>query len=250
MNNDSYWTTRRTIRRYQQRDVSPSLIDNIIEQASHAPTTGNMQLYTVIVTRDPEIRRALYPAHFSQPAATGAPLLLTFCADFNRFSRWCRLNDARPGYDNFQSFVAAMLDVTIFAQQFVTIAEQQGLGCCYLGTTTYNAPEIARVLELPDLVVPVITLSVGYPDESGEITERLPLDAIRHHDKYHAPDDNTLQRLYADKEALPANRRFVAENGKQTLAQVFTDIRYTKANNEHFSQTLLDYLCQTGFLDR
>ncbi len=241
MNNDNYWASRRTIRKYTSQPVSDLVIDSIIQLASQAPTTGNMQLYSVVVTKSPELLEALRPTHFNQPASQ-APVLLTFCADLNRFSQWCKLSDAQPGFDNFQSFISALLDTTIFAQQFTTIAEQQGLGVCYLGTTTYNAPDIARILNLPKGVIPVVTLSLGYPDETGIISDRLPIYAIRHSETYHTPTDNEIQQLYAPKEALPENQKFVAENNKKTLAQVFTDVRYTKANNEHFSKVSLDFL--------
>ena len=66
--NNDYWTRRRTIRRYSDREVSEEMLDDIIEKASHAPTTGNMQLYSVIVTRDPEAIKELAPAHFNPPA--------------------------------------------------------------------------------------------------------------------------------------------------------------------------------------
>ncbi len=98
-----------------------------------------MQLYSVIVTRDEDAKKRLAPAHFNQPSATGADVVLTFCADFNRFEKWCEARNAQPGYDNFQSLMWAVIDTTIFAQQFCTIAEMNGLGTCYLGTTTYNA---------------------------------------------------------------------------------------------------------------
>ena len=162
MSNEEYFTNRRTIRKYLDKDVPQSLIDSLLLKASHAPTTGNMQLYSVIVTRDAEARRRLAPMHFNQPQVTGAPVVLTFCADFNRFTRWCKASCADPGYDNFQSFTAATLDTIAFAQQFNTLAEQAGLGVCWLGTTTYNAQEIAGELNLPELVVPMITLTVGY----------------------------------------------------------------------------------------
>ena len=64
----------------------------------------NMQLYSVIVTRDKQMKERLAPAHFNQPMVTGAPVVLTFCADFNRFSKWCRERKAVPGYDNPISF--------------------------------------------------------------------------------------------------------------------------------------------------
>ena len=144
MNTNDYWTSRRTIRRYTDRHVSDELLDTMLGQAAHAPTTGNMQLYSVIVSRSDDEKKALAPAHFNQPQVTGCDVVLTFCADLNRFTRWCEERDADPCYDNVQSLVAAVLDTALLAQQFNTIAEMNGLGCCMLGTTTYNADMIGR----------------------------------------------------------------------------------------------------------
>lgn len=246
-NVDSYWRNRRTVRKFSDGIVSDDLLDDIIEQASHAPTTGNMQLYSVVISRDKENLKKLYPAHFNQPAATGAPVLLTFCADFNRFCHWCDLSDADHGYDNFQSFITALLDATIFTQQFVTIAERNGLGCCYLGTTTYNAPQIAEALNLPSRVVPVCTISVGWPAEDGVVSDRLPSGAIIHRERYNMPSDADIKEFYAFKENLPESGRFISENGKKTLAQVFTDVRYTKSNNEFFSTVFCEFIAANGF---
>lgn len=247
MDVDKYWLNRRTIRHFSDSEVSDGLLEDLIGRASHAPTTGNMQLYSVVVTRDGQMKSRLAPAHFNQPAMTGAPVILTFCADFNRFVKWCRASNADPGYDNFQSFMTAVLDTMIFAQQFVTVAELEGLGCCYLGTTTYNAPQIAEVLELPELVVPVTTISVGFPEGKGTVSDRLPVGAVIHHERY---DDCPLQQVkgyYAVKESLPENETFVKENGKETLAQVFTDVRYTRENNERFSLVYRDFIEKAGF---
>ncbi len=248
MDYNKFWLSRRTIRRYDvTRHVGDSMLEDMLLQASHAPTTGNMQWYSVIVTRDEEGKKALAPAHFGQPQVTGCDVVLTFCADLNRFSRWCEERDADPCYDNFQSLMAAFLDTALLAQQFNTIAEMNGLGVCMLGTTTYNAPEIAAVLDLPALVVPLITLTVGYPAEEPDDCGRLPVEAFIHHGRYHYYTREDIDRLYAVKEARDDSRRFVAENGKSTLAQVFTDVRYPRANNEIFSKKFLDYLKKSGF---
>ncbi len=239
---------RRTIRRYAERPVSDELLRNLLSLACRASNTGNMQTYSVIVTRSEEKKRALAPAHFNQPMVTEAPVVLTFCADFNRFSTWCEQRQAVPGYDNFQSFVGAAIDAIIVAQTFAVAAEREGLGLCYLGTTTYNAGQIIDVLHLPRLVVPVTTLTVGYPAEMPEMQDRLPLDAIIHNEVYEPFSADVINKLYAAKEALPDTAKFIAENGKQTLAQVFTDVRYTRENNEYFSKVLLDVLRKQGYL--
>lgn len=244
---DEYFRNRRTIRKYSGRPVDMAMITDMLDAASRTPTTGNMQLYSVVVTTDVDRIRELAPAHFSQPAIMNAPAVLTFCADFNRFTRWCRLNNADPAYGNLQSFVSAVLDTAMIAQQFVTIAEREGLGTCYLGTTTYNAPQIIETLGLPELVVPVITVTLGWPDDAGEDVGRLPSEAFIHIDRYDDPSDDRIRRLYAEKEERDDSKRFIAENGKETLAQVFTDVRYPKANNEHFSKVLLDQLIKSGY---
>lgn len=238
---------RRTIRQYLDKEIDDRLLNELLETAFRAPTTGNMQVYSVVVTRNRENKERLAPAHFNQPSVTQAPVVLTFCADFNRFVKWCEASHAQPGYDNFQSFVTAAIDALLVAQQFCTVAELSGLGCCYLGTTTYNAPQIAEALQLPRLVIPITTLTVGYPAHTPALVDRLPLEAIVHHESYRDYTTEDIHRLYAEKESLPENRQFVVENNKETLAQVFTDIRYTRENNELFSKIYLDFIVKQGF---
>lgn len=240
--------TRRSVRKYSDREVSRELLDSILEAAMKAPTCGNMQLYSVIVTRSEEGKKALAPAHFNQPMVTTAPVVLTVCADFNRFTRWCELSDADPGYDNFLSFMNAMADASVFAQQIVAIAESEGLGTCYLGTVTYNADKISDILGLPDLCVPVACITLGWPAEEGVETERLPLGAIVHEEHYRSDSDDEIIDLFKAKDDYGPNRKFIEENGKRTLAQVFTDVRYPRAMNEDFSRTFLDLLRAKRFL--
>lgn len=247
--NPNYFSQRKTIRNYSDKEIDDKLLKSLINDASFAPTVGNMQLYSVVITRNQETKNLLAPCHFNQPMVLNAPVVLTFCADFNRFIKWCETSNAIPGYCNFQSFISAMLDVTIFAQQFNTIAELNGLGCCYIGTTTYNANKIAEVLSLPKMVVPVVTLTVGYPmDAQAEPkVERLPVDAIIHENTYQDYTAESVRELYREKESLETNKKFVEENGKQSLAQVFTDVRYTKTANETFSKIYLDFIASQGY---
>lgn len=240
---------RRTIRKYTDQDIPDSLLNDLLEQAFRAPTMGNMQLYSVIVTRDPERKNRIAPAHFNQPMVTSAPVVLTFCADFNRFCEWCRLRDARAGYDNFLSFLNAASDTLLVTQNFCTLAEAEGLGTCYLGTTLYSAGQLIEALELPKLVIPVATITVGYPDEHPDQPERLPIEGLIHQETYHAYTDEDINRIYEAKEAMPENRHFVEINHTENLAQVFTDYRYTKEANEAISKVLLETLKKQGFLE-
>lgn len=237
-----YFLNRRTVRRYKNESISDEELSQMLVEASHAPTTGNMQLYSVVLTRTNEGKDKLSPAHFNQPSVKGCDVVLTFCADFNRFVKWCEVSGAVPGYDNFQSFMTAVLDTMIVAQQFCTIAEMRGYGCCYLGTTTYNAPQIAEALNLPDRVVPITTITLGIPEGDAPLSDRLPIDAFVHKESYINYDEDIIKHLYAEKESREDNKRFVAENNKETLAQVFTDVRYTKDANETFSKIYLEFI--------
>ncbi len=243
-----YFKSRRTVRQYSDRTISDQEIMQMLEDAMHAPTCGSMQLYSVIISRNPEEKAALAPAHFNQPCVTGCQAVLTFCADFNRFSRWCVQSGAEPGFRNVQSFISAALDATILAQQFVTIAEMKGLGTCYLGTTAWNAPQIIEALGLPELVVPVITVTVGYPAGQPELQPRLPVNSLVHIGRYADYTSERLHECYDDFEQLPANIAFTADNGKKSLAQVFTDVRYPRDANEHFSEIFTEMLRKSGFV--
>ncbi len=239
---------RRTIRKYAQKEVPETLLNRLLEEAERTPTMGNLQLYSVVVTRDAAMKRKLAPAHFNQPMVEGAPVVLTICADFRRTSLWAKNRQAVPGYDNFLSFMNAATDALLYTQTFCNLAEAEGLGTCFLGTTVYMPQMIIDILQLPKLVFPVATITLGWPDEEPLLSDRLPLAAIVHHESY---DDYTPERIdafYTEKESLPENQHFVEINHKETLAQVFTDIRYTRKDNESMSEGMIEALRQQGFL--
>ncbi len=242
MDINSYFANRRSVRQFTEMSVDESSIKEMIGLAMHAPTTGNMQLYSVVATRNADNKKKLCEYHFNQPASVNADVLLTFCLDFDRFERWCRLSNAVPGFSNFQSFMMGVLDAAIFAQQFVCVAEMNGYGTCYLGTTIYNAPQIASLLSLPRRVVPIITVALGFPGAMPEDCGRLPVDAILHSESYMMDSDYDIIGFYRDKEHRTDSCIFVEENRKQSLAQVFTDVRYPQATLEQFSRSLLEYL--------
>ena len=245
---NSTYFTRRTVRRYQEKEIESGLLERILTAGSRASTTGNMQVYSIIVTRDAEMKKRLAPAHFNQPMVTEAPVVLTFCADFNRFSRWCRQREAEPGYGNFLSFMTAAIDALLVAQTVCNAAEEEGLGICYLGTVTYNAGQITDLLELPSGVVPVAAVTMGWPAMVPEQPDRLPLDAVVHYERYRDYDASMIDDIYRAKEARDDSLRFIAENNKKTLAQVFTDVRYKKADNEFFSERYLEVIRKQGFV--
>ena len=241
---------RRTIRKYSDKPVDDSILRNIILKGCRASTTGNMQVYSIIVTRNSAKKSELAPFHFYQKMVTEAPVVLTFCADFNRFNKWCRERNALPGYDNFLSFFTAAIDALLVAQTVCIAAEMEGLGICYLGTTTYMAHKIIDALRLPKGVIPVTTVTMGWPDEQPEQVDRLPLEAIVHNEVYQDYSPGDINKYYSEKESRDDSKQFVKENNKETLAQVFTDIRYKKEDNVHFSRLFLQVLRDQGFMNQ
>jgi len=239
----------RSIREYKDRPIPEEILREILEAGIRASTTGNMQVYSIVITTDNSIKNRLAPCHFNQSMVTEAPVILTFCADFNRFNKWCKLRKAEPGYDNFLSFFTAAIDALLVAQNVCVAAEAMDLGICYLGTTTYMAGEIIDILDLPPGVVPVTTLTLGYPDEEPGLTDRLPIDAVIHREIYRNYTEKEINEFYLEKELMDTYQEFIKENNKETLAQVFTDVRYKKEDNMVFSRALLEVLDRQGFMN-
>lgn len=239
---------RRTIRKYNNQDVDDGLLARLLTEAERTPTMGNLQLYSVVITRSQEGKEALAPAHFNQPMVTSAPVVLTVCADFRRTSKWAENRKAKPGYENFLSFINAATDALLYTQTFCNLAEEAGLGTCFLGTTVYQPEKIIEVLHLPELVMPVATITLGWPDEQPAQADRLPFKAIIHNEHYTDYTPDKIDDAYREKESLPENRHFVEINHKETLAQIFTDIRYTKKDNESMSAGLIAALKRQKFL--
>lgn len=241
--------TRTSIRKYSDKPVEEALLDRLMNEAARTQTMGNLQLYSVVVTRSDEMKRKLAPAHFNQPMVTEALVVLTICADFHRTSVWARQRKAVPGYNNFLSFVNGAIDALLYTQTLCNLMDEEGLGYCYLGTTVYMPQMIIDTLNLPQQVVPLATLTVGWPAEKPQQTDRLPMYSFVHRETYHDYTADDINRYYQLKESLEENQNFCKINNKETLAQIFTDIRYTKKDNEAMSAGLMEVLRKQGFME-
>ena len=120
---------------------------------------------------------------------------------------------------------------------------------CNLAIPDIDRDKIIEVLKLPKGVVPVTTVVMGYPDEHPDLTDRLPLAGVVHYDVYHDYSEGDIDQIYQHKESLPLTKRLLEENQKETLAQIFTDKRYTLKDNVAFSKNLLRVLEMQGFMN-
>ncbi len=241
----------RSHRNFKPDAIPENVMNEMLEAAVRASNTGNMQVYSIVVTTDATLLTKLAPCHFNQPAAN-APAIITFCADVRRFSRWCELRGAEPAYDNFVWFLSAMTDAVLASQNLVLQAEAHGLGICYLGTTFYNAPEISDILGLPQGVIPVMAVSCGYPAAPGQtpLTDRLPLEAVVHRDVYRDPTDAEIENFWAAREASQETAELLKTNDLPNLACIFTERRYRGEDNRLFSRKYFEELVKKGFFNQ
>lgn len=238
----------RSIRHFSDQPVSDSLLSELVECGLRASNTGNMQLYSVIATREEPLRSELLKLHYNQ--CSSAPLLLTVCTDVHRYHRYCQVNQCDQPYGNLLWWASALVDASLFAQNLCLAAEARGLGFCHLGTVMYNTPEIAALLHCPEGVVPVITLALGYPAEEGRLSERIGPDGVLHSEVYHPYSDDDIRRIHAVRDNDPFNLDMVRQNGTRNYCEIFTTKRYPRTMNESVSHKLEDFLRQAGMMDK
>ena len=247
----------RSIRQYKPDPIPDSLLTEILEAGIRASSSGNMQTYSIIVTRDRALLEQLHEPHMRQSMVLDAPVLLTFCADFHRMRRWLRLSNAPNNFDNFMSFMVAAIDAILVSQNVALAAESRGLGICYMGSTLANCDQIGRILQLPANVVPVVGFSLGYPDEDPALRDRLPLDGLVHQETYQDYTNERIQEIYHEREvkgwdrymSIPRLRQLVEESGVENLAQIYTVVKYTRESHQQISRTVLEYLEAQGFMN-
>ena len=236
----------RTVRQYQDKEIPQEVLNRILECGIRGSNTGNMQMYSIIATRTPEMKQRLAALHYGQGSTCDT--FLTLCVDVNRYHHWTRQRGCDEPYGNFLWLMCGTVDATICAQNICVAAESEGLGFCYLGTVMYNAKEISQLLELPKGVVPVVTLSLGYPADEPALSERLPLEGVVHQEKYHDYTDEDIDRIHEVRESFPFNQEMVRLNGVRNLAELFTQKRYPKADNEAISQSFIEVCKAAGML--
>ena len=253
----SHLNNHKSIRNYQKKEIPDEILNQVLESALRASSSGNMQSYSIIVTKDEKMKQKLYKPHFEQSMVLEAPVFLTFCADFHRMKRWLEISDAPDNFDNYMSFMISSIDAILASANAAIAAESLGLGLCYLGTTLASAHEIGEILDCPKNVVPVAGFSLGYPDEEIETRDRLPLSGLIHQEKYHHYNDEEVLDIYKEREAagmkryseVPRLKEMIEKVGAKNLAQVYTKAKYTKESHEKYSSDLLGYLKDQSFLN-
>jgi len=248
----------RSIRAYQDRDIDPGWLDAVLAEAlAGSSSSGNLNMVSVVKTRDPARKARLCELHFSQPMVKQAPLVLSFCADTFRTRQWLAQRGARLGFGDFISWHVAAFDAVILAQTVALALESHGLGICYMGTTLHSMREIADFLECPDHCLPVTSMVVGWPAESPAQRDRLPPAAWIHDERYRRPTEADIDAHFSDRERRgrerylasgPEMARLWQEHGITSLAQYYTSkIKYDPESFALDSAKLRTLLVERGF---
>ncbi|MFF0816729.1 NADPH-dependent oxidoreductase [Rhodococcus sp. NPDC003318] len=200
----------RSVRAFGPEPVSDAALDAIVAAAQSAPTSSNLQTWSLVVVRDPELKSRLASLSGDQEFIRQAPVFLVWLVDFARLAQLADRHDhALDGADYTESAIVGFVDVSLAAQNASLAAESLGLGTVFVGGARNHPEELAAELHLPDRVVAAFGLAVGHPDEAdtARVKPRLPQPAVVHHERYRedtqlpAVDDyeKTIRAFYEDE---------------------------------------------------
>ena len=184
----------RSIRRFKPQALEQGTLESLVQAGQAASTSSFIQATSVVRISDLENRQSIAELAGGQGYVASASEFLVLCADLQRNQQCIRNLDseANPDFSWTEQFIAATVDVALFAQNMVIAAESLGLGCCYIGGIRNNPDKINQLLQLPALVYPIFGLCIGHPDQDPAVRPRLPVSAVLHENQYSAQCADTI----------------------------------------------------------
>lgn len=155
---------RRSIRKYQAKEVEEEKIEKLLEAAVAAPSAGNEQPWHFIVIKDRKRLNHLAEIHPYAKMLKEAPLAIAVCADLNK--------------QKHQGFWVQ--DCSAATQNILLEARSLGLGSVWIGCHPAEDREkaISDYLNVPEGFKTLSLIAVGYPAEEKGRVERLSEDII------------------------------------------------------------------------
>jgi nitroreductase len=184
----------RTIRRYLPRPIDRDLVDLLCACALCAPTKSDLQQRDILIVRDTTKRAIIADLLPDMPWIREAPVFLVFLANGRRLPHVAQARGKPFPNDHLDLLFNATVDAALAFGAFVTAAESVGLGCCPISVIRDHAAKVSDLLALPERVIPLAGLCVGWPADAGYISPRLPLAATVHEDGF---DDRDIDRQIA-----------------------------------------------------
>jgi nitroreductase len=190
---------RESVRAFESREISREDKEAILLAAMAAPTAGNQQMYTILDITDQKIKDHLAISCDNQPFIAHAPMVLIFCADYQKWYDAFVSAGLSPRLPGPGELMLAVQDSAIAAQNAVTAAQSMGIGSCYIGDIMEKCEEHRELLVLPEYVFPAIMLVFGYPTQQQKDRvkpARCDLAHIVHTDRYRRMDGAELQAMF------------------------------------------------------
>lgn len=187
----------RSVRRFTDGPVTDDQLAAIVAAAQSAPTSSNVQAWSVVVVRDAARRDRLAGYAGDQEFIRAAPILLVWLADLGRVRRLATAQGASAAAtDYLESTVLGFIDAALAAQNAVVAAESLGLGTVFVGAIRNHPAEVAAELALPAGTFAVFGLALGVPDpsERAGVKPRLPQSVVVHPEQYDAARDVGIDR--------------------------------------------------------
>lgn len=177
----------RSVRNFLPQPLPSGTLETLVAAGQSAATSSNLQTWSVVSITDPECKAQSAILSGDQDFIRQAPLFLVFCADLSRLTRVSEQHGMPgTGLEYTEMFLMASIDAALAAQNASVAAESLGLGICYVGAIRNNPRDIASLLGLPDRVVALFGLAVGFPDpaNAASVKPRLGLDEVLHREKW------------------------------------------------------------------
>jgi nitroreductase len=191
---------RRSIRYFKEKEIPDEILNKFIQAANNAPSGGNIQPISIITIQKIEGRKKLTEFVGGQPWVENAPLSMIFCIDFYRIKKWALKSDTNfQGENSLSHFLIAYADLMCAAQNVVILAESYGLGSVYVGSIQSKIDAARKYFSIPKCVLPMMVLSIGYPESIPKFIPKLKHNIIAHQEKYKILSDDEIVEVYNNK---------------------------------------------------
>jgi len=188
---------RRSVRNFKDQAIPPEIIEKLMDAANNAPSGGNIQPISILLIQEAGNRAKLAELVGNQPWVKNAPLSLIFCLDFNRVKRWASLLGTEfKGEKAFSHFLIGYADLMCAAQSVVLLAESYGLGSVYVGSIQSSLDDARRLFAIPEYVLPLMVLSIGYPKSIPRRIPKLEREVIVHKEQYRVASDAEIRGAF------------------------------------------------------
>lgn len=222
----------RSIRSFTDAPVPDADVEQAVAAAQQAATSSHIQAYSLLRLRNASTRARLVELTGGQPYVAECGAFFAVLADQRRHKLLSRRHEA-PHADNLETFLLAVVDASLFAQNLVIAFEALGYGTCYIGGLRNRLPEVVELLELPEGALPLFGLCVGVPDQDPAVKPRLPLEALLHEERYRT-DAELQESIDAYDERMAAYYEERGKPGHNWSGAIWR--RYSKPRREHLAE--------------